>query len=82
MGLKLLSDDKMLIRVKVKPNSKEERVEKISDNEYKIDIKEPAENNRANIRVINIMAKELGVSYKNIKIKNPASRNKVIEVKE
>ena len=72
----------MIIKAKVRPNSKEERIERISDSEYKISVKEPAEDNRANIRVINMLSKELGVSHKNIKIKNPTSRNKVIEVKD
>ena len=72
----------MLIKVKVKPNSKEERIEKISENEYKIEVKEPAEDNKANTRVINMLAKEFGVSYKNIKIKNPASKDKVIAIIE
>jgi len=72
----------MIIRVKVKPNSKEEKIEKIAEGEYRIDVKEPAEDNKVNIRVINLLSKELNVSYKNIKIKNPTSRDKVIEVKE
>ena len=72
----------MIIKVKVKPNSREEKVEKLSEGEYVISVKEPAEDNKANIRVINLLSKELGVSYKNIKIKNPTSRDKVIEVKQ
>jgi hypothetical protein len=72
----------MIINVKVKPNSKEEKIEKISENEYIIHVKEPAEDNKANIRVINLLSKELNVSHKNIKIKNPTSRDKLIEVKE
>ena len=49
----------MIIKVKVKPNSKEEKIEKISD----------------------LLSKALDVSYKDIKIKNPTSREKIIEVK-
>jgi uncharacterized protein YggU (UPF0235/DUF167 family) len=71
----------MIIKVKVKPNSKEEKIEKVGESEYKIDVKEPAEDNKANIRVINLLSKELGISHKNIKIKNPTSRDKLIEVK-
>ncbi len=70
----------MMIKVKVKPNSKEEKVEKISENSYLINIKEPAEDNKANIRVINLLSKELGIGYKSIKIKNPNSRNKIVEI--
>lgn len=71
----------MILNVKVKPNSKEEKVEKIGENKYKIDVKEPAEDNKANIRVINLLSKALNAPHKNIKIKNPTSRDKLIEVK-
>jgi hypothetical protein len=70
----------MILKVKVKPNSKEEKIEKVSEEEYVISVKEPAEDNRANIRVINLLSKELGISYKNIKIKNPTSRDKLVEI--
>lgn len=72
----------MILNVKVKPNSKEEKIEKIGEGEYLISVKEPAEDNKANIRVINLLSKALNISYKNIKIKNPTSRNKIIEVKD
>ena len=70
----------MIINVKVKPNSKEEKIEKISENEYAVCIKEPAEDNKANIRLINLLSKQIGVSYKDIRIKNPKSRDKLIEI--
>ena len=70
----------MIIKVKVKPNSLKERIEKFGENEYKIDVKEPAENNKANMRVVNLISKELNVSYRDIKIKNPNSREKIIEI--
>jgi len=70
----------MIIHVSVKPGSKEEKIEKISDREYKISVKAPAERGKANGRIINIISKEFGVSYKNIKIKNPLSRKKIIEI--
>ena len=71
----------MILKVKVSPNSKEEKIEKIGENEYIVSVKEPAEDNRANIRLINLLSKELGASHKSIKIKNPTSRDKIIEVK-
>jgi len=70
----------MIISAKVKPNSKEEKIEKISEKEYIICVKEPAKDNKANIRVINLLSKRFGVSHKNIKIKNPKSRDKLIEI--
>lgn len=71
----------MILNVKVKPNSKEEKIEKISESEYVIHVREPAEDNKANIRLINLLSKELNVSHKTIKIKNPRSRDKLIEIK-
>ena len=59
----------MIIKVKAKPNSKDEKIEKISESEFIIHVKEPAEDNKANIRIINLISKELGVSYKKIMIK-------------
>lgn len=72
----------MIIKAKVKPNSKEEKIEKLEDGSYKISVKERAEDNKANIKVINLLARECGISYKQIKIKNPTSRDKVIEITE
>jgi len=70
----------MLINVKVRPNSKEESVRKISEEEYEVSVKEPAEDNKANVRLINLLSKEFGVSFKQIKIKTPRSRDKVVEI--
>lgn len=60
----------MILHVKVKPNSKKESIEKISDNKYKIELKEPPENNKANIELINLLAKEFQVPPKKHKNKN------------
>lgn len=72
----------MILHVKVKPHSGEEKIEQISETEYIISVKETAENNKANIKLINLLAKHLKIPYKKIKIKNPTSRNKIIEIKE
>lgn len=71
----------MKIYVNVKPNSKKETLEKISDNEYNADLKEPPKNNKANISLINILAKYFKKNPKDMKIKNPKSRSKIIEIK-
>ncbi len=71
---------KMIIHVKVKPGAKEEIINKIDDNNYEISVREKAEDNKANVRVINILAKEFRVSYKKISIKNPKSRKKIVEI--
>lgn len=71
----------MIIFVKVRPGSKKEKIEKISEGEYVVSVKEPAENNRANKKVVNLLAKEFGVSFQKVKIKNPTSRRKIVEIR-
>ncbi|MEI6731771.1 MAG: DUF167 domain-containing protein [archaeon] len=72
----------MIIKVKAKPGSREESIEKLSDSEYVISVKQPAEDGKANTRIINLLAKELGISYRKIRIKNPKSRDKLVEIKQ
>ena len=72
----------MLIKVKVKPRSNEEKVEKINNKEYIINLKESPENNKANNRLINLLAKEFKADARTRKIKNPKSRDKLIEIQE
>jgi uncharacterized protein YggU (UPF0235/DUF167 family) len=45
----------MYIKVKITANSRKEVVEKVSDDSYKISVKEKAENNNANSRILEIM---------------------------
>ncbi len=70
----------MIIEVKLKPSSKTESIKEISDKKYIIELKEPPEHQKANIRLINMLSKEFKIPVKNIKIKNLKSRNKIIEI--
>ena len=70
----------MIIRVNVKPKSKTESIEEVFPREYCIRLKEKAEDEKANKKLINLLAKEFNVSFKAIKIKNPKSRNKIVEI--
>jgi uncharacterized protein YggU (UPF0235/DUF167 family) len=70
----------MIILVKVKPGSKEEKIDKISDNSYVVFVKERAIKGAANLKLIKLLAKEFKVSQKSIIIKNPNSRKKIIEI--
>lgn len=45
----------MYIKVKITANSRKEVVEKVSEDQYKISVKEKAENNNANRRILEIM---------------------------
>jgi uncharacterized protein (TIGR00251 family) len=71
----------MIIKVKVKPNAGKEEIVQISEGEYEISVKERAEKGKANLRVIWLLSRKFGVDAKNIKIKNPKSRRKIVEVK-
>jgi uncharacterized protein len=70
----------MIINLLVKPNSKFNKIDKINDSDYVAYVKEPAENNKANIALIKLISKYFNTSHRNIIIKNPLSRNKIIEI--
>ncbi len=70
----------MKIKIKAKPNSKKSQIEK-SGEFYVAHLKSPPEKNKANIELIKLLSKKFKVSSKNIKIKNPTSKNKIVEIK-
>ncbi len=71
----------MIIHVKVKPKSGMRKVESFGDNRYLVYLKEPPENNRANIELLNVLSKFLGTPATRIKIKTGfTSNNKMLEV--
>ncbi len=70
----------MIIRVHVKPGSVKEQIVKIGESEFVVSLKERAEDGKANIRLINILAKKFEVSFREVVIKNPTSRRKIIEI--
>lgn len=45
----------MYLKIKAVPDSKREKIEKLKDDEYRIFVKVPAENNAANTRVLEIV---------------------------
>lgn len=71
----------MIIYALVKPNSSKNSLEKNEDGSYFIETMEKAQDGKANAAVVKMLAKEFNVSYKNIKIKNPKSKRKIIELK-
>jgi len=70
----------MILTIKTIPNSSKSLIEKISENQYKAYVKSSPQNNKANIELINLLAKYFSIHAKSIKIKNPSSRNKIIEI--
>ena len=68
----------MIINIKVKPSSGKQEIEKISNNQYLINLKNPPEDNKANLELIKILKKHF---KRNIKIiKGQKSKNKIIEI--
>ncbi len=60
----------MYIKVNVLVSSKKEKIEKIGDNRYLINVKEPAERNLANKRICEIIASLYYVNFKDVRIVN------------
>ncbi|RMD65977.1 DUF167 domain-containing protein [Candidatus Pacearchaeota archaeon] len=71
---------KIKIKVKVKPNSREDKLEKISEASYLAWVKAPAREGKANLAVQRLLAKEFKVSPLDVNIKTPSSREKVVEI--
>jgi uncharacterized protein (TIGR00251 family) len=68
----------MKLKIKIHPNSSQNRIEKISDLDYEVWIKEKPVNNKANLELIKILKKYF---KKDVEIKSGfSSRNKIIEV--
>jgi len=71
----------MKIFVKVKTGAKSEKVEEISKNNFKISVKEPAKEGRANRAVIKLLADYFDVSASQITIiSGKTSKNKVLDI--
>ena len=58
----------MYIKVRVTAGAKKEMVQKISDTHFKISVREKAENNLANKRVLAIIASRYAVSIGKVRI--------------
>ncbi len=70
----------MIVYVRVVPNSKVEIVERVSENEFVLKVREKAIDGAANSRVREILAREFGVAVRNVNIKTPRSRRKIVEI--
>ena len=71
----------MKINVKAKPNSKQEKIEKIDEQNYIVSVKEPPEKGKANNAIKNALALYFKTGSSNIKIiSGYTSRNKIIEI--
>ena len=58
----------MYIRVRVSAKAKKESFKKLSEDSFLIAVKEPAEQNRANARVLELVAEHFGFKPKQVRI--------------
>jgi uncharacterized protein (TIGR00251 family) len=58
----------MLIHVKIKPDSKEDKILEKNDTSFIVYVKEPAEDNRANKRLVELLAERFNIVKSKIKI--------------
>lgn len=71
----------MKIFVAVKPGAKELKFEVIDENHFRIAVKEPPRQGKANAAIIKAVAAHFGVSASRIRIvAGAASRNKMLEI--
>ena len=71
----------MKIFVKAKPNSREEKVEKIDENNYVVSVKEPPIKGKANEAIRNALAVYFKTGSSRVKITSGfSSRNKIVEI--
>jgi uncharacterized protein YggU (UPF0235/DUF167 family) len=71
----------MKIFVKAKPSAREEKVEKIDDNNFVVSVKELPEKGKANEAIRNALAVYFKIASARVKIVSGySSRNKIIEI--
>ena len=69
----------MKISVKAKPNSNEEKVEKLDESSFIVSVKEPPINGLANQAIIKLLREYFHASNVRI-VSGYTSRNKIIEI--
>ena len=69
------------IAVTVKPNAKKAEVTKLSDAEYRVAVRPPAQDGKANEAVIDLLADYFGIAKSAVTIiRGHSSRHKLLEV--
>ena len=72
----------MVFNVKVITNARQNRVEKVGDDCFKVYVTQKPEKGKANDKVVNLLAEYLGVAKNRIVIKRgEKSKNKVVEIR-
>ncbi|MEK7582909.1 MAG: DUF167 domain-containing protein [Patescibacteria group bacterium] len=71
----------MKINVQARPGAREEKVEKIDGSNFRVWVKEPPVQGKANAAIIKALAEYFGVSQSQVRIVSGyASRAKIIEI--
>ena len=71
----------MYIRVSAIPDAKKEYIKKIGDNRFEIAVREPAERNLANSRIMELISERLNVRIGNVRfMSGQRSRNKIFYI--
>ena len=69
------------IAVIVEPKARKPEIVKISPENYRIAVREPAQNGQANEAAINLLSEHLGIPKSKLKlVRGVSSRHKLIEV--
>jgi uncharacterized protein (TIGR00251 family) len=72
----------MKISVKVKPNARQEKIERINESHFLIRVKEKPQEGKANKAVIKVLSEYFGVPQSQIVLlKGQSSREKIFEIK-
>lgn len=70
-----------LIKVKVRPDSSEDRLDERSPDVFEAWVRAPAEAGRANAAVLALLARHIGIEAKRLRImKGSASPSKIVQV--
>lgn len=71
----------MRVAIRIKPNSKAEKIEQTGPNEFKVSVHEPPMENRANEAARKIIAAHFNVASSQVAlVKGATSKNKVFEI--
>ncbi len=70
----------MILKIEVYPHSGREEIIMVSDSEYKIYLKKPAEDNKANTELLRVLKKHFNKKAKIIK--GITSHNKLVEISD
>lgn len=71
----------MKFQIRVKPNSAEPKIEDFGANRYLVYVSSPAEDNEANIEMLKMLGKHLGIPSTKLRIVAGATnKDKVVEV--